>query len=487
VGESLDPTSRDARPVTTETGSRPLSELGLGDDLSWELLDAAPDGMVMTDHAGQILLVNRQIEAIFGFERAELLGRPIEELLPENLRQVHGAHRTRYRADPRTRSMGGELKLRGRRKNGEEFPVEVSLSPLRSGKELFVVAAVRDVSERVAADAELRRVHDLLDATRDAVFIFDWDTLRFSYVNEGAIDQVGYSRDELAGMTMLHIAPELTETELRDRLAPLNDGTVSSVMFTTVHRRSDGTDTPVEVLTQAGPIEESQPSRAFVAVVRDISDRVEAEERLREASAELGLIADRERIGRDLHDIVIQRLFAAGMSLHALSSMVADRKDVTSRLAAVVDELDTTIREIRTAIYGLQTPTTRHSGLRSKVLRIAEEQRDSLGVEPRIRFDGLLDIIDDDVADHLLATIREALSNIARHAAATTVEIDLSADEDLTLRVVDNGIGVPPSPQLGHGLANMASRAEELGGTFSISAGEGGGTVLKWQVPNRLS
>jgi PAS domain S-box-containing protein len=108
---------------------RPLSDIGLSDELVWGLFDAAPDGIVMIDESGRIVLVNRQVEDLFGYDRSELLGRTVEELLPEGLRQVHKAHRTRYRAEPRTRAMGSDLMLLGRRKDGAEFPVEISLSP----------------------------------------------------------------------------------------------------------------------------------------------------------------------------------------------------------------------------------------------------------------------------------------------------------------------------------------------------------------------
>jgi two-component system sensor histidine kinase DevS len=465
--------------------TRPLSEVGLGDELGWEVVEAAPDGMVLADEGGQILLVNRQIEALFGYERTELLGRPVEDLVPDQLRGVHRAHRTRYRAEPRTRAMGTDLKLRARRKDGTEFPVEVSLSPLRFDGGLLVVAAVRDVSERAAAEAELRRVYDLLDATRDAVLIFDWESLRFSYANQGAAAQLGYRVDELLTMTMLHVAPEFTEAELRERLAPLNDGAVESLTFTTTHRRRDGTDLPVEILVQAGPTDPETGSRSFVKIVRDITDRVAADEQLQRAGEELRVLEDRERIGRDLHDIVVQRLFAAGMSLNAVSSLIVDRDDASRRLAEVIDELDATIREIRTAIYGLQSQAANPTGLRSQVLAIVQEQRAALGTEPRLRFDGLLDLVADDIGQQLLVALREALSNVARHAAATRVEVALDAGEELTLTVIDNGIGMPDTPEGGHGLRNLATRAKELGGTFRTSPGKNGGTVLEWSVPNR--
>lgn len=464
---------------------RPLSEVGLSHDLIWGLVDAAPDGMVMADQAGRILLVNRRLEELFGYERTELLGKPVEELLPEQLRQVHQAHRAQYGAEPRTRPMGIDLTLFGRRKDGSVFPVEVSLSPLQSESGVLVVGAVRDITERLVAEAESRRVHELLDATRDGVFIFELDTLRFSYVNQGAVEQVGYSREELLGMTPLHIAPRFTEADLRERLAPLAAGRVSSTMFTTVHRRRDGVDLPVEVIVQASAPGEGDERRSFVALVRDISDRMEAEERLYEAAQEMRLLEDRERIGRDLHDSVVQRLFAAGMTLQSVSSIAGERDDISRRVNDVIDELDTTIREIRTTIYKLGPQTERRAGLRSEILHVVEDERAALGTEPRIRFEGVLDVVADDVGEHLLATLREALSNVARHAAAGTVEVSVEAGERLVLRVTDDGIGIPDAPETGNGLRNMAARAEQLGGTFRIAAGESGGSVLEWSVPNR--
>ena len=165
---------------------------------------------------------------------------------------------------------------------------------------------------------------------------------------------------------------------------------------------------PVEVVLQAVPGAEGRPRR-YVKIVRDIRQRLETEERLRRVQQDLRLVEDRERIARDLHDIVIQKLFAAGMTIQGVWSRTTE-PDQARRLSSVVDDLDDTIREIRSVIFSLQS--NRADGLRSDILRIVSEERLVLGFEPRVRFEGPVDTISESVATELLATLREALSNV---------------------------------------------------------------------------
>ena len=447
------------------------------------LVEAAPDGLLMADENGRILFANRQLEDLFGYARRDMLGRSVDDLLPDHLRQVHRAHRTRYRAEPRLRSMGAGLMLLGRRADGTEFPVEISLSPLPGDDSLRVVAVVRDVSERVADEAAHREVREALDVTRDAVLVLDAASLRFTYVNQGATEQVGYSRDELLQMTMLHITPEFTQRDLRELLGPLARGEQSTLMFTTVHRHRDGTDLPVEILMQAIPGDDGAAVR-YVKIVRDVRERFEADERLRQAEQHLRVVEDRERIARDLHDIVIQKLFAAGMTIQSVSAGTADVEH-GHRLAAVVDDLDDTIREIRSAIFSLQADARHTGGVRAELLRITDDEREALGFEPRIRFGGPVDAIDQKIADELLPTLREALSNVAKHAEASSAEIIVESGDHVRLRVLDNGRGMPVALSSGNGLRNLTERATKLGGTCRASSRPDGGTVLEWQVPAR--
>ena len=149
-----------------------------------------------------------------------------------------------------------------------------------------------------------------------------------------------------------------------------------------------------------------------------------------------------------------------------------------------MDDLDETIGEIRTSIFTLQGPPTESAGVRTRVLDLVREGAEALGFEPRIQFDGPIESIDDPVADHLLAVVRETLTNVARHAHASAVILRLAvADSTLTLTVTDDGIGGSGEPRSGNGLPNMTWRAEALGGALTIADVDPHGTTVVWRVP----
>lgn len=208
--------------------------------------------------------------------------------------------------------------------------------------------------------------------------------------------------------------------------------------------------------------------------------------RLHARVRELAVVEDRERIARDLHDTVIQRLFATGMALQATGRLAADRPDLADRLDRSVEDLDVTIREIRSSIFALQEPQRGGGGLRGDAAALSRDAAASLGFQPRVRFDGPVDAaVSEGIADHLLATLREALANVARHAQATRVDVHVEAGDDLLLRVADDGVGISERPgPSGQGLKNMAARADALGGTLELHDGfDGRGTELVWRVP----
>ncbi|HWD54705.1 MAG TPA: ATP-binding protein [Acidimicrobiales bacterium] len=201
----------------------------------------------------------------------------------------------------------------------------------------------------------------------------------------------------------------------------------------------------------------------------------------------LEMANERDRIARDLHDLVIQRVFGVGMRL---TSMLGGLPASTGeRVREVVDELDKVIADIRTTIFDLQAQRTAARGLRRGVLQLSSDASERLDFRPRVHFDGPIDTaVDREMADQLLAVLRESLSNIIRHAGASAVEVTVAAEhDDLVLRVADDGVGpAPPDTRVsGFGLRNMESRARSLGGTCRVRANEPRGTVVEWRVPLR--
>jgi len=205
--------------------------------------------------------------------------------------------------------------------------------------------------------------------------------------------------------------------------------------------------------------------------------------RAQEEREQLAVLGDRERIARELHDVVIQRLFAAGMQLQVTTS-IAVKPEVRKRIDTVVDDLDVTIRDIRSAIFELRQA---QGSLRGEIRGTVEQARPALGFRPDLRVDGPVDtVVPEPVRPALLAVLREALSNVARHAEANTVSVAVSAEHsELTLTVRDDGRGFDESSGTtgGHGVRNMRARADELGGVCTLAPAEPAGTVLTWRVP----
>ena len=210
--------------------------------------------------------------------------------------------------------------------------------------------------------------------------------------------------------------------------------------------------------------------------------------RLHAAVAEFALVEDRERIARDLHDTVIQRLFACGLTLQSTIALIADAV-TRDRLTTVVTDLDETIREIRSAIFELHTSRLSGRSTRTALLELCHEASRTLGFEPIVRFEGPIDNASEGPpADEMLAVARELLSNVAQHASATSVSLAVEVANDiLTLRVDDDGCGVADNSGPGRGLENARVRAEKLGGTFRITPANERGTTATWTVPWRSS
>lgn len=319
-----------------------------------DLLEAAPDAMVIVASDGRIMLANAQTDEMFGYRREDLIGQRVEMLVPPRLRETHERHRIRFFANPKVRRMGVGLELRGLRRDGTEFPIEVSLSPLRTKQGVLVSAAMRDITEQLAIQSDLA-----------------------------------------------------------------------------------------------------------------------------DAYAEAEVFADRDRIGSELQDHAIQRVFAVGLALQATIPR-ARSAEVQERLIAAVDDLHGVVQDFRAAIFGLRTRSADVTRVRRRLDEVIGEH--SEGLATTVQYRGPLSVLGVELAEHAEAVVGEAIGNAARHAEATKLDVVIDVADMLCIEVVDDGKGMCGNAT-GRGLVDLRQRAEAVGGTLTIGDGPGGGTRVRWAAP----
>ncbi|MEU8158945.1 GAF domain-containing protein [Micromonospora parva] len=303
------------------------------------------------------------------------------------------------------------------------------------------------------ADAQ---AHPLVGAVLPAA-----DTSFGAAVAEGRHDQVDDLAHAAPWPALLHTGPAM--------ISPLATAETLHGVLIVAHRPERGGGASEEDVALLG----SFAGQAALAMERA---RGQEEREL------LVVLEDRERIARDLHDVVIQRLFATGLQLQSAAPM--GRPEVAKRINAAVDDLDATIRDIRRTIFELRTPMT--SELRTEIRTAIEAAAESLGFKPHLELAGPVDsAVPDAIRPDLTAVLREALSNVVRHAQCTRVDVAVRVDAGhVTVTVSDNGVGCDPAAARG-GLVNLRERASRLAGTFTILGVEPHGTELRWTVPLR--
>lgn len=202
----------------------------------------------------------------------------------------------------------------------------------------------------------------------------------------------------------------------------------------------------------------------------------------REHARQLTLVAERERIAHDLHDHVIQRLFAAGMDLQGTVARVRS-PEVGDRLNRTLDDLQTIIEEIRTTIFQLKSPSESDGGFRIRIQRVVADLTESRDIVTTVRLHGPMTAISGELAEHAEAVAAEAISNAIRHSGASRLTVEVSVDDMLTVDITDNGCGMPIDNPRRSGLANMVYRAEQVGGRCEVTNPPEGGTRVRWTAP----
>ena len=314
----------------------------------------------------------------------------------------------------------------------------------------------------------------LIDSSPDGLLLVARDGT-IELANPVAQTMFGRTEAELLGSSIDELVPPEFRSTHHQRRAAYTAAPTSRPMGTGLElfaQHSSGEMFPVEISLSPCDIGDELFT---IATVRDVSDR-------QESASQMAMLQDRERIARDLHDMVIQRLFAAGMNLQAVQS-AAQPPMVADRIGSTISELDDTIRELRAAIFRLGQHNERRT-LSAQITEIVHERSRHLGFEPTLRLAGDVDRLPVFIADQLVATVTEGLSNVVRHANASAAEIRIECVADtLSLLISDDGVGIPNEPKRSGGLSNMMWRAAELGGSCTVGPNEPTGTQLHWHVP----
>jgi protein-histidine pros-kinase len=390
------------------------------DQLATGLLEAAPDAIVGVNASGIIVLVNAQTERLFGYTRGELVGEPLEMLVPEAARDGHPQHRKEYGSEPVPRPMGAGMELAGRRRDGTAFPAEISLSAIETSDGIVISAAVRDVSDRKRAEQKFR---GLLEAAPDAIVGVD-EQGEIVLVNAQTERLFGYPREELLGRTLEMLIPEAArqrhpnhrDTYINDpHPRPMGAG------MELAGRRRDGSEFPAEISLSAI---ETESGIVVSAAVRDVTDRKSIQEQLREKNAEL------ERLGR------AKDTFLASMS-----------HELRTPLNAIIGFTGTLLMELPGPLnddQARQLRTVEQSG--KHLLAIINDILDLARIESGAVELGLEAVDCVAVVESVTATLRPlALEKsleliVSLPAYGVTVEADTRALGQILINVVGNAI-----------------------------------------------
>lgn len=472
------------------------------------VLEAAPDGMTLVRGDGTIAFANEQMEQLFGYRHEELIGEDIDMLVPERFRGKHARDRVDYFSQPRIRPMGSSLDLYGRRKDGSEFPVEISLSPLETMEGFFVCGTVRDVTERKRAQEALQeseeRYRIVAETANDVIITID-ESSRIVYANPATEKAFGYAVQELLGQSLTVLMPDSLRFRHVAALKKFIDTGERSVSWeglelTGLHR--SGREFYIEV--SFGAMRQADGTYLFTGIVRDVSERKRAEEALRESEAALrknqkdlqdlaGKLltaqeAERRRLAREMHDDLTQRLavlaIEAGKLERKLKSSGGEMAEQLRHMKEHMMKLATDVHAISRQLHpSILDDLGLVDAMDAECTSFSEREGIIVTYEPKNVPEG----IPKEVALCLYRITQEGLRNIAKHAHTPEARVSLiGKDGMILLHVEDSGIGFDSAKirgERGLGLASMEERARLIQADLCVDSQPGKGTMIEVRVP----
>ena len=441
-----------------------------------EMFEFAPDPLVMADCGGLILLVNRQAEMLFGWGREELRGQLVDVLLPE-VRQKGYLVAAREKPGVAGSREGGP----GRRKDGTEFPLEISLGTVRSREDEMMVISIRDVSERVRMEERVKLQAEALASTNDMIWVTGREGL-IRYCNEALLETFGYTQEELKGrcLGVLQL-PHQEEELMGEMLRRARDGG-TGWQGEVINLKKDGTEFPVFMSISEVRGLDGQAS-GMIGVLRDISERRELEREMAHIISH-----EQERLSQELHDHLGAYWAGIAFRFKVLAQMLERRSAEEAGYAQqLVLEVNAGVQQVRNFARMLAPVELATGGLAAGLAQLGREMETVFNIVCRVEVAEVEPVPTLDMSLVMYRIAQEAARNAVQHGRAKEVEIVVTSDAyNLKLQVVNEGRSWDPERVTGAGLGLriMRHRAESVGGTFVIHATAEGRTEAVCRIPH---
>jgi PAS domain S-box-containing protein len=485
-------------------GARLRGELREGEARLDAVVRSAMDAIIAVDAEQRIVLFNSAAERMFGIDARQAIGAPLERFIPERFRAAHRGHIERFgRTGESSRLMGARTPLWALRADGTEFRIEASISHAAVGGHQLFTVILRDITERLAAEARVRDSQARLDAivrsAMDAIITVDAEQ-RVVLFNAAAERMFGIAPGQALGAPLERFIPE--------RFRPAHRGHIAQFGRTgdTARRmgrqqalwalRADGTEFPIEASISHATVGGEQ---FFTVIIRDITARLAADAEIERSHAQLRSLAatmhevreaEQTRIARELHDELGQALTALKMDVDLLESMSPPgRAGLLERTAAMRGLLDFTVQTTRRISADLRPLVLDDLGLGAAAEWLVQQLRSRAELACELSIDAPLGDLEEPYASVIFRVMQESLTNVAKHARASQVELRLEREGAwAVLTVRDDGVGMGPddeSKPRSFGLRGIRERVLVLGGEVRIVSRPGGGTTLVVRVPLR--
>jgi len=458
------------------------------------ILDAALDAFILIDAAGVIRQWNRQAEQVFGWDKSEAIGRTLmETIIPPRYHKRHAEGLAGFLATGRGRLLNRRIKISARHRDGREFPVELTITPVRQGDAQLFSAFVRDIAERNETEDHLRFQSTILRNVRDGVVVTDLSG-RVQFWNTGAEAVFGYPAEEMVGRSVAILYADGDSHRLTMDLQRIQNGEDSSGEWQ--RRRKDGTTVWID-LKRVVLRDPRGQAIGILGVSRDITERKRADEalqatheRLRDFAGRMRSVREQERalMARQIHDELGQVLTALGMDVAWLEARLpAHDRPLVEKCRAMAAIIEGTIGRVRTLATELRPAVLDDLGLLAAIEWEAQQFTRRTGIACVLELPATLPLLDGDRSTDLFRILQEALTNVVRHAAAHRVDVQVRVTPaELVLVVGDDGRGIEEaeaSSPRSLGLLGMGERALLWNGTVQVRARPQGGTAVTVQLP----